>query len=152
LVPRSGQGFLNWRYPWAWELPVVDWKLSLNPHVPLTLHIEEGLADVDLDFTKAHLTDFSLETGRSTIALRLPDNAGQTAVHVEAADTSVAIHVPVGVAAHIQVFKGQGSLEVDLTRFPVVEDGQEYRSSDYDTATNRVAIHLELGRSSVKII
>jgi hypothetical protein len=90
--------------------------------------------------------------GDGSVDLRLPDNAGQTAVHVQAGRGSLEIHVPTGVAAHIQVFKGVGGLDVDLTRFPLGKDENEYRSSDYDTATNRVNIHLELGLSSVKII
>lgn len=151
LDARSGRGLLNWRYPWAWEAPVFDWHLSLNPHIPLALHIEKGVGEIDLDLTKTHLTDLSLEMGDGSIDLRLPDNAGQATIHIRAGSGSLAIHVPTGVAAHIQVFKGQGDLEVDLTRFPVVTDGQEYRSNDYDTATNRVKIHVELGFSSVKI-
>jgi uncharacterized membrane protein len=151
LAAHSGQGFLNWRYPWAWETPVLDWNLSLNPHIPLALHIEKGVGEIDLDLTKTHLTDFRLEMGDGSVDLWLPDNAGQTAVHIQAGIGSLAIYVPTSVAAHIQVFKGQGDLEVDLTRFPLIKDETEYRSSDYDTATNRVEIHLELGLSSVKI-
>ena len=151
LTSRSGQGFMSWRYPWAWEVPVFDWNLSLNPRIPLALHVEKGTGELDLNLTKTHLTDLSLEMGDGSISLHLPDNAGETAVHIQAGIGSLAIQVPTGVAARIQIFKGQGNLEVDLTRFPMVEAGVEYCSSDYDTATNRVKIHLELGLSSVKI-
>ncbi|MEP6986845.1 MAG: LiaF domain-containing protein, partial [Chloroflexota bacterium] len=146
------QGIMSWRYPWAWEVPVFDWNLSLNPRIPLALHIEKGRGELDLDFTKTHLTDFRLEMGDGSVSLRLPDNAGETAVHIQAGIGSIAIQVPSGVAARIQVFKGQGNLEVDLARFPIVEaGGTEYCSSDYETATNRAKIHLELGLSSVKV-
>jgi uncharacterized membrane protein len=152
LLPRAGQGFMNWHYPWAWEMPVFDWNLRLNPHVPLTLRIEKGVGELDLDLSKTHLTDLKLEMGDPSIDLRLPENAGQTIVNVQAGRGSIAVHIPNGVAARIRLYKGVGSLDVDVARFPLVEYGTEYRSNDYDTATNRVDIHLELGLSSVKII
>ncbi len=73
------------RYPWAWDVPVFDWNLSLNPHIPLVLHIEKAEGELDLDLTKTHVTDFRLEAGDIAIDLRLPANAGQTAVHIQAA-------------------------------------------------------------------
>ena len=144
------------RYPWAWVVPMFDWNLSLNPRIPLALNIEKGAGEVDLALTRTHLTNLRLEMGKGSIVLRLPANAGQTAVHIQAGIASLAIHVPAGVAARIHAFTGQvtveGSLEVDLTRFSLVEGGKEYRSRDYDTAANRVDIHLEMALGSAKII
>lgn len=153
LVLRPEKGFMNWRrYPWAWELPSLDWTLRLNPRIPLGLSIQKGSGETDLDLTKTHLTELRLTTGTGSINLRLPANAGQSTVHIEAANVSVEIVVPVGVAARIHAVEQQISLEVDSTRFPSVADGNEYRSSNYDTAANRVEIHLERVTGSVKII
>lgn len=153
LVLRPDKGFMNWRrYPWAWELPSLDWNLRLNPRIPLELSIQKGSGETDLDLTKTHLTELRLVTGTGFINLRLPANAGQSTVHVEAANVSVEIYVPVGVAALIHAVEQQTSLEVDPTRFPSVADGNEYRSSNYDTAANRVEIHLERVTGSVRII
>ncbi len=152
LTLHSGRGFMSWRYPWAWELLAWDWNLSLNPHIPLALRIVKGGGRVDLDFTKTHLTDLSLEMGEGSIVLRLPASAGQTAVRILIGRGSLAIHVPIGVAARIHAVKEQPGLEVDLTRFPLAEDGKEYRSNDYDMAANRVEIHLERGTGSARII
>ena len=65
---------------------------------------------------------------------------------------ALTIHVTVGVAAHIHADLEQASLEVDPARFLPVEVGKEYRSSDYDTAANRVQIQLEMGMGTVRII
>ncbi len=152
LALRAEQGFMNWkRYPWAWETPALDWNLNLSPRVPLTLHIQKGGGELDLDATKTYLTELRLQMGNGSINLRLPAQAGQTAVHIEAGNVALAIHVPAGVAARIHANEHQASLDVDLTRFPLFEAGTEYRSSDYDTATNRVEIHMELGLGSVTI-
>jgi uncharacterized membrane protein len=152
LTPRLGRGFMNRLYPWAWEMPVLDWYLSLDRRIPLALHIQKGAGEMDLDFTKTQLTDLRLETGDSAIVLRLPASAGKTTVHIQASTASLAIHVPVGVAAHIRAPETQASLEVDSTRFPLVEDGEAYHSNDYDMAANRVEIHLALAYGSARII
>jgi uncharacterized membrane protein len=153
LAPRAPQGFLNWRrYPWAWESPALDWKLNLGASIPLALRIQKSSGEIDFDFTRTHLTDLRLEMGSGSIDLRLPANAGQTAIRIKAGDVSLAIQVPAGVAARIQGAKYLANLDVDLTRFPSIGEGNEYCSENYDTAANRVEIHLELGLGSVSIV
>jgi uncharacterized membrane protein len=152
LTLRSGQGLMSGRYPWAWETVVRDWDLNLNRHLPLSLSIQKGMGEIDLDLTKTRLTDLKLETGDGHIDLRLPDNAGQTAVHVVAGQIALEIRVPAGVAARIHTFETSASFDVDATRFPLTQDGKEYRSADYDTAANRVEIRFEVGLGSVRII
>lgn len=153
LVLRPEKGFMNWRrYPWAWELPALDWNLRLNARLPIALDIQKGRGEIDLDLTKTHLTELKVVTGTGSIKLRLPANAGQTTVHIEAGEVALEIFIPVGVAARIHPAEQQASFEVDSTRFPSAADGTEYRSGNYDTATNRVDIHIELGIGSVKII
>jgi hypothetical protein len=56
------------------------------------------------------------------------------------------------VAAWIRAENASSTVELDVQRFSIVEDGQEYRSVDYDAATNRVEIQLKLAVTSVKII
>jgi len=153
VTRKQGLGFTSRRYPWTWgPANALDWNLSVNPHIPLTLHIVTGMGLADFNFTEAHLSNLRLETSMSSINLSLPSNAGQTAVHVEASTAFLVIQVPAGVAARIHSEKGMSDIEVDLKRFALVENGGEYRSSDYDTAANRVEIQLELAGSTAKII
>jgi len=151
-VPVRGVS-MSLGYLWAWGAKITpDWTLSLNPRIPLALNIEIRADQADLDFTEAHLTDLKLAAGVSSVNLRLPANAGQTTVHIEAGATDLVIEVPAAVAARIQLVRGRAAIEVDLNRFSLAEDGKAYRSSDYDTAANRVDIQLEQGLSSVKIV
>jgi hypothetical protein len=157
LALQQRQGFLSWRYPWSWwELPSLDWNLSLNSRVALEVQIETASGEFDLDFSDTHLRDFKLQTGESAITLRLPAGAGRTAVDIQAGAASVAIHVPKTVAAQLYFAPTGAAVDIDVSRFPRIEGGmgediQEYRSANYDAAENRVSIHLELGRGSVKI-
>ena len=80
-----------------------------------------------------------------------PCAVGQTVVHVEAGTGSLAIHIPTGVAARINAYTIQASLEVDVIRFPVMEEPGAYCSRDYEGATHRAEIDLEMGVGSVSI-
>jgi hypothetical protein len=42
--------------------------------------------------------------------------------------------------------------EIDLDRFLVIEDQREYRSANYDTAENRVDIHVNASLGSIEIV
>jgi len=61
----------------------------------------------------------------------------------------VKINIPEGVAAKIRVTGGMMSSDVDRSRFP--KSGGYYQSPDYDTATHKAEIRVEMGMGSVKI-
>jgi uncharacterized membrane protein len=149
------RGLMSQYYPWAWgSASALDWNLSLNPQIPLSLHLMTGTDQATLDFTDAQLSRLQLEASSSSINLLLPSNAGETAVHIQASSLILVIQIPPGVAARIYSSRELSAMEVevDSNRFTLVDDGKAYRSSDYDTAPNRVEIQLELVHSSVQII
>ena len=80
-----------------------------------------------------------------------PCAVGQTVVHVEAGTGSLAIHIPTGVAARINAYTIQASLEVDVIRFPVMEEPGAYCSRDYEGATNRADIDVKMGVGTISI-
>jgi uncharacterized membrane protein len=157
LGPHAGWGLTSWRYPWSWwEMPGLDWDLNLNPDIPLVLHLETAAGEVDLDFTRTHLSDLKIEIGEGSINLQLPARAGKTSVQIRAGVNSIAIHVPKGVAARIHSPAVLPGLEVDVSRFPLVsggkyEDMSEYRSANYETAANHVEIDLQMGMGTATI-
>lgn len=75
-------------------------------------------------------------------------------VHIEAKTAALTILVPADAAAFIDDHGEMDtpSAEVDLARFPMLEEGQAYRSEHYETASKRVDIRLDHSVSSVKIL
>ena len=59
------------------------------------------------------------------------------------------MRVPVNVAARIQHRGALTGLNVNSSRFQ--QSGNEYRSLDYDSAENKVDIHVQMGVGSVTI-
>ena len=147
------QGFMSLRFPWAWgPADMLDWNLSLARDIPTALEIENSSGQANLELGELQISELKITTSSSSMLIGLPARAGQTEATIEAATASLVIRVPEGVAAHIQVKNALASAEIDVDRFPVVVDGHEYRSTDYDTATNRVDMQLEVAFGSVKIV
>lgn len=151
-VPQK-QGFMSWRFPWAWgRADRLDWTVELNRGLPITLDIETGASQADLDLSDLRITDLNLKTSASSMAVLLPAHAYRTNANIEASAASLTIHVPPGVAALIRTDEQMSSAEVDLNRFIMVSDAHEYRTADYETATHRVDLRISLAVSEVKVV
>lgn len=146
----SGRAFPDIFFPWMWGPgSMLDWTFGLNGRVPLSLQVEAGAGEARLDLTELQVTDLRLQTGASSTSLTLPANAGHTRAKIEAGAASVTVRVPPDVAARIRAEGGLASINVDRNRFP--REGGLYRSPDYDTAANKVDLHIEAGVGSIDV-
>jgi hypothetical protein len=125
-------------------------SVALTPSVPLTVTVRTGAADAQLDFSQLRASELDVSVGASAAQLTLPANAGSTTAHVKGGLTALTLVVPPGVAAQVHYRGGLNALDIDQTRFPAVGNG-EYRSPDYDSATNRVDLYVDSGLASVTI-
>lgn len=127
----------------------LDWVFDLTRDIPLSLKFDTGANDAQIDLRDANVTDITLNTGASATAISLPSQSGYTYVDVHSGAASLTIHIPQNVAAKIRMTGGLSSVNIDQTRFPKDLDG--YRSSDYDSAINKVELDIEMGVGSVTI-
>lgn len=142
--------FPRFMSPWMWGRGgALDWSLSLNGEIPLSLDLETGASQARLDLTDLCVTDLRLQTGASATDITLPANAGHTRAEIRSGAASVIIRVPSGVAAWIQAKGGLANIRVDKSRFP--RAGDMYQSPDYDTSPNKVDIDIETGMGSVDV-
>lgn len=127
----------------------LDWRLGLNPSVPLKLDLEVGASRNLLNLRSLQVKELKLQTGASATEIEFPAQAGSTFARVRSGMASVDIIVPQGVAARIHATGGMASINVDTARFP--HNGSEYRSPDYDTAANRLDLDVETGMGAISI-
>lgn len=127
----------------------LNWDFGLAKEIPLNLVFETGGADTELDFTDLQVKDLVLKTGASSTEIKLPSKAGRTSFKLEAGAASVSIRIPEGVAARVETEAGLASISVDQNRFP--KQGGIYQSQDYESAPNKVDIHIETGLASIEI-
>jgi hypothetical protein len=128
----------------------LDWDISLNRDVPVSLDIDSGASSTILDLTDLKVTNLDINTGASSTEVNLPANAGNTRVDIDTGASAVKIRVPAGVAASIRIKSGVSSKNVDTARFPHI-DGGLYQSAEYSTAANRADINIESGVGSIEI-
>jgi hypothetical protein len=142
-------------FPFLW-LPgaltpgsTLDWSLAVSEAVPLTLDIETGASDNQLDLSTLKVGDLRIKSGASSTSLTLPAGAGATRVDISCGAAAVDVVVPPGVAARIRATGALADVDVDTNRFPRQAAG--YVSADYSTAANRVDLTAELGVGSLRI-
>jgi len=146
--PGGGPGFF----------PFVDGRsdaaqmdLTLTPNVPITsLNIQTGATDARLDLSNLRVSALQISIGAATTWLRFPEAAGLTTAHISGGASTLTIEIPQGVAAQIQLRGGLSTVNVDQSRFPQVSDNL-YRSSNYDTASNKVDLSIETGVTTIQI-
>ena len=127
----------------------LEWNVELNRDIPLTLRLETGASQSELDLRDLRVTDLKVSTGASKTDITLPANAGETTVKVELGAASLDMVVPNGVAARIRSEHGVAAVEVDTARFPY--SNGIYESADYSSAQNKVDIMIEAGAGKVAV-
>jgi hypothetical protein len=136
---------------WAWYPgQSLDWDVSLNRDIPLSLKIDSGASATVLDLTDLKVVDVDIDTGASSTDISLPASAGNTRVDIDSGAASVKVKVPAGVAARIRIKSGMSGIHVDTNRFTHI-DGGVYQSNDYATAANRADISIDSGVGSIDI-
>jgi hypothetical protein len=142
LEPASGA-------EWSWLEGRSSWDARVTGEVPLDLRLETGATRTHLALADSRLRMLTLRTGASDTRVELPSDAGQTSVSIEAGAASITLAIPDGVAARIHGRMSLGSMQVPGDRFPRVDD--EYRSADFETATNRVDVAVSGGVGSLRV-
>jgi hypothetical protein len=128
----------------------LNWQLGLNQDVPIRLKVKSGASETIMDLADIRLTELDVETGASSTEVALPAKAGFTKATFKFGEASVKIRVPSGVAAHIQLNSELSGINVDIVRFPKLENW--FESPDYATAVNKVEIRVESGLGSIEIL
>jgi hypothetical protein len=147
----QGDGVATAVLPWKWpRTRGAEWTVRLNEAIPLTLRIEGGASENRLDLAQLRVQELHVETGASSTKLTLPSRAGQTQAQVSCGAGAVEIQVPPEVGARIRAHSALGEVKVDGGRFPGVEAGV-YQSADYETASNRVDLRVEVSLGSIKV-
>ena len=127
-----------------------DMRVRLARGLPLAVSVETGAAEATLDLTELYLTRLDLQVGSSSTRVRLPTGAGETTVKAEAGATRLTFEVPPGVAADIHVTGGLDRRNIDELRFPRLS-ADRYRSGDFETASNRIDLIIEIGVANLTV-
>jgi hypothetical protein len=125
------------------------WRFQLTEEVPVTINLDTGASQLDLDLTNVLASQIKLQTGASSSNVILPARCASI-LDLSAGAASINILIPEGVSGRIRIKEGLTSMMVDTNRFPQV-DSRMYQSPDFDTAANRAEINVEAGLGSITV-
>lgn len=122
--------------------------LKLNNDLPLSTTIDTGAIDMNLDMSDIKLENLDLNTGASSLDLKLGDKVDTSNVSIDAGASSVSISLPKTVGVRLTVSSGLSSRSLD--DFKKVSE-KSYESNNYDSVTKKIDITLSLGASSLDV-
>ncbi|MFA5315932.1 MAG: DUF5668 domain-containing protein [Dehalococcoidales bacterium] len=120
-------------------------EIWLSPSIPLEMTMESAAGNQNLDFSGLNLPILNMKIEAGNCVVVMPAS-GNTLARIKASVANLEITIPSGVAARIRADADIGSVEMD-NRFP--HDGEYYITPDFDTATSRVDLEVDLNLGRV---
>jgi hypothetical protein len=125
------------------------WHYQVAKDVPITLTVEAGASQFDIDLKDTLASNLDLKVGACTVNVTMPAH-GVCDLRIEGGAATFNVNVPEGVAARVNTAEGFVSLNVNEQRFPRSASGM-YESANFDSAADRVLITVKAGVGSVNI-
>lgn len=122
--------------------------LKLNNDVPVSMSIDSGAIDMNLDYSDVKLDNLDINTGASTLNLTLGDKEDSSHVIIDAGASSINIILPKAAGARVVITSGLSSK--NFTDFNQVSNNT-YESNNYNSVSKKIDITLSLGASSLNI-
>jgi predicted membrane protein len=124
-----------------------QWNLKLNPQLPIKLTLNSGVGQAVLDLSELRITELVVNGGVGNIEVTLP-TAGELQATVKGSVGRVVVSIPATLAANIEAKTGIGALSV---RGDYQQNGDFYKSTNYDSAKARVRLMVESGIGAIEI-
>jgi len=125
------------------------YRFQLTQDVPVSIKLEMGASQLDMDLRDVTAERIKLTTGASNSNITLPSRSASL-LDLETGAASININVPEGVAARIRIKEGLTALNVDTNRFPRL-DNRYFQSPDFESASIRTEINVEAGLGAINI-
>lgn len=123
--------------------------INITNRIPVTLNVDSGASDLNLDLSKLILSRVNLNIGASSLSMSLGDNITDGAeIVIKSGASSLGISVPqsIGVRANLE----GGLSSKDLNGFKDLGNGT-YESDNYGSSTKKITVNIDAGVSSIKI-
>jgi hypothetical protein len=144
-LQARGQSIPFWLPGDATEL----WSLQFTPRIPLELEVAAGAGNVLLDLRELKVTRLEVNGGAGRTDITFPAGAASTRASVSSGVGEIVVRIPENVGARIRIDKALASVRLESTRFSL--SGDEYVSTNYQTAENRLELDLETAVGAITI-
>ena len=126
-----------------------DVTVELANNIPVSLMVNAGAGEFDVDLHDVKVTDVRLNVGASSTSLVLPHPTGDVAVRADGGASSLIIEIPADVEARITISGGLVSSSSSNPR--AIKSGSVIETAGYSTAKDRVTVTVTGGATSVAV-
>ena len=126
-----------------------DITVNLANELPVSLTVNAGAGELDLDLHDVKVTDVRLNVGASSTTLVLPHPNGDVSVRADGSASRLVIEIPSDVEARITISGGLVSSSSSNPR--ATKSGNVIETAGYATAKDRVTVTVTGGATSVAV-
>lgn len=136
--------WLDWRFDKPDKLNV-----DITKKVPTKLTINAGASSVDADLSAIMLESAVIDSGASSVKLKLGDKMKESNIDIDTGASSVDLEVPSNVGVKLVFDEGLSSK--DLPNGFKEIDSKTYQSENFDKQEKKINIYVDMGVSSFKL-
>ena len=122
--------------------------VDLARNLPISLNVNVGASDTDIDMTNAQLRNIDIDAGASDISIKFGSLESNIGISIDAGASSIVLKIPKDSGVRLNLDGGMTTNS--LADLNLVSDGV-YESSNYSKSTKKVDIKCQIGVSSFKI-
>jgi hypothetical protein len=126
-------------------------RVSLNQSIAWDIEVGGGASQDTLELGSLHLNSLQLSGGAQQVAITLPRPTGTVPVRISGGASTITVHRPSGVPAHVHMSGGASNLTVDGNHRSVLSGDVSWESSDYGRTSDRYEFDISGGASNVTI-
>lgn len=123
--------------------------MALNPYPVWDMSYDVGAADVEMDFSNLKIGNLNIDGGAASIVIKLGNTHDLTKVSIESGASSIKLKVPEESGCDLNisaVLSGKS-----ISGFEKIDHGH-YRTENFEEAENKIYVDVETAVSSYSII
>jgi hypothetical protein len=126
------------------------WDIKVIKDLPLILNLNTGAASSEIDLRDTKLQKLTLNGGATSTVLTLPSSKDTIETDINLGASSVKIKIP--DKSGVKVIADGGLSSQNFVGFGLQKTGEkEYRSTDYDSADQKIVLTFRTGVSSIEL-
>lgn len=124
-------------------------KVLLNNNIPFTIDLNLGASDIELDLSEIILKELKVETGASSLDLKLGDKSIDQKVFIKAGASNIDIKIPKGIGTRIRF---DGSLtSKNFHNIDLITRNNLYETLGYESSDKKLDVDISSGVSNIRI-
>jgi hypothetical protein len=137
---------------WSKGRRAADTHLSVTNQVPINMTLKLGATEINADLSNLIVDKLNLNVGAFSGQIKFGSRQRNNKTEINAGASDIKIYIP--RSSGLRVVSSNGLVSMKYSNLEIIKtnDTRENRSSNYDSATNKIDLNLKAGASSIEFI